>query len=55
VKGHHFDTTEVIGAELQEVLNTITKHDFQDAFKDWQGCWELIHMEWDYFEVNGGQ
>jgi hypothetical protein len=32
-KGRHFDTTEVIEAELQATLNTLTEHDFQDAFK----------------------
>jgi hypothetical protein len=31
-KGRHFDTTEVIEAESQAVLNTLTEHDFQDAF-----------------------
>jgi hypothetical protein len=27
------NTTEVIEAESQAVLNTLTDHDFQDAFK----------------------
>jgi hypothetical protein len=40
LKGHHFDTIEVIDAELQAVLNTLTEHDFQDAFKKWQKRWE---------------
>jgi hypothetical protein len=30
VKGRHFNTTEVIDAESQAVLNTLTQHDFQD-------------------------
>jgi hypothetical protein len=34
LKGPHFDTTEVIKAELQVVLNTLTEHDFQDVFKN---------------------
>jgi hypothetical protein len=34
LKGHHFDTIEVIEAESQAVLNTLTEHDFQDAFKN---------------------
>jgi hypothetical protein len=34
LKSRHFDTTEAIVAELQEVLNTLTEHDFQDAFKN---------------------
>jgi hypothetical protein len=29
----HFDTTEMIEAESQAVLNALTEHDFQDAFK----------------------
>jgi hypothetical protein len=33
LKGHHFDTTEMIEAESQAVLNTLTEHDFQDVFK----------------------
>jgi hypothetical protein len=33
LKGHHFDTIEVIGAESQAVLNTLTEYDFQDAHK----------------------
>jgi hypothetical protein len=36
LKGHNFDTVDVIEA----VLNTVTEHDFQDAFKKWQKCWE---------------
>jgi hypothetical protein len=33
LKGHCFDTLEVIKAELQVVLNTLTEYDFQNAFK----------------------
>jgi hypothetical protein len=32
LKGSHFDTTEVIEAESQAVLNILTEHNFQDAF-----------------------
>jgi hypothetical protein len=31
--GHHFATIEVIKEELQAVLNTLTVHKFQNAFK----------------------
>jgi hypothetical protein len=34
LKGRHFYSIEVIKAELQVVLNTLTEHDFQDAFKN---------------------
>jgi hypothetical protein len=30
LKGRHFDTIEVMEAELQAVLNTLTQHNFQD-------------------------
>jgi hypothetical protein len=33
LKGRHFDTTEAMEAESQAVLNTLTEHDLQDAFK----------------------
>jgi hypothetical protein len=32
LKGSHFDTTEVIGAESQGMLNSLIERDFQDAF-----------------------
>jgi hypothetical protein len=34
LRGRHFDTTEVMEAESQAVLNTLTEHEFQDAFKN---------------------
>jgi hypothetical protein len=33
VRGRHFDTNEVIVAESQAVLNTLTEHDFHYEFK----------------------
>jgi hypothetical protein len=56
--GRHFDTFEVIEAESQAVLNTLTEHDFQDVFKKkkWLKNWkQCIHMEGNYFEGDGGQ
>jgi hypothetical protein len=56
LKGRQFDTTEVIEAESQAVLNTLTEHDFQDAYKKWQKRWEqCIRPEGHYFEGDGGQ
>jgi hypothetical protein len=43
LKGHHFDTTEVIEAESQAVLNTLTEHDFQDAIKKMAEVLGLVH------------
>jgi hypothetical protein len=37
---HHFDTTEVIKAELLAIMNTMTEHNFQDTFKKWHKGWE---------------
>jgi hypothetical protein len=34
LKGRHFDTVEVTETEPQAVLNSLTEHDFQDAFKN---------------------
>jgi hypothetical protein len=33
-EGRHFNTTEVIEAESQVVLNTLTEDDFRDAFQN---------------------
>jgi hypothetical protein len=33
LKGRHFETIDLIEAESQAVLNTLTEHDFQDALK----------------------
>jgi hypothetical protein len=41
LKGRHFDTTVLIETESQAVLNTLTGHDFQDAFNRWQKLREL--------------
>jgi hypothetical protein len=30
----------MIEVEMQAVLNTLTEQGFQDAFKEWQNCWE---------------
>jgi hypothetical protein len=43
LKGRHFDTTEVIKAELQALLNTQTEHDFQDAFKKMSEALGTVH------------
>jgi hypothetical protein len=56
LKGRCSDTTDVIKAELQAVLNTLTEHDFQDAFKKWQTHWEwCIRVEGDCFKGDRGQ
>jgi hypothetical protein len=53
---HHFDTTKVVKVELWAVLNTTAEHNFQDAFKNLQKCWEgCIPMEGDHSERDDGQ
>jgi hypothetical protein len=56
LRGRYFDTTEVIRAELQAVMNTLTEHDFQDGLKKkWQKCWKQCkHVEGVYFKGDGG-
>jgi hypothetical protein len=55
-KGRNFDAIEVIEAESQAVLNTLTEHDFQDDFRKRQKPWErCIRADGDYFGVDGGQ
>jgi transposase len=49
LKGRRFDTVEEIQAEMQTVLNTRTKKDFQDAF---QKC---MRSQGDYFEGDGAE
>jgi hypothetical protein len=40
LKGRKFDTVEKIQAEMQTVLKTLTRKDFQDAFQKWQKRWD---------------
>jgi hypothetical protein len=44
-EGHHFDTIEVIDAESQAVLNTLTEHDFQDAFKNDREAGKCVYVQ----------
>jgi predicted helicase len=43
MKDSHFDTTEVIEAESQAVLNILTQHDFQEAFKKMAEALGMVH------------
>jgi hypothetical protein len=56
LKCGHFDRSEMTEAESQAVLNTLTEHGFQDAFKKGQRLWEqCIRARGDGFERSGGQ
>jgi hypothetical protein len=51
-----FDTIQVIEAESQAVLNSLTEHDFQNAFKKLHKHSEqCIYEERNYCEVDSGQ
>jgi hypothetical protein len=52
LKGVQFDTIEVIEAESQVELNTLTEHNFQGVFKKMA---EALDAEGDFFEGDGGQ
>jgi hypothetical protein len=55
LKGRHFDTIEVIEAESQAMLNTLTEQDFQDAVTKRQKSWErCIRAKGDYLEGDDG-
>jgi hypothetical protein len=55
LKGRHFGTIEASEAEWQAVLNTLTEHDFQNAFKKLQRRWEqYIRAKGDFFVGDGG-
>jgi hypothetical protein len=43
LKFHYFDTIEVIVEESQAVLNTLTEHDFQNAFKKMAEMLGMVH------------
>jgi hypothetical protein len=36
---HQFEAIHMIEAELQVLLNTLTEHDFQEAFRNWLKHW----------------
>jgi hypothetical protein len=44
LKGCHFDTTEVIEAESQAVLNALIEQDFQDALKNGRSSGSGAHV-----------
>ena len=55
MKGQRFDTIEEIQEELQWVLDTIPKRDFQGCFQAWQTRWDrCILAKREYFEGDGG-
>jgi predicted helicase len=43
LKNRHFDTIDVIKAESQTVLNTLTEHNFKDAFTKMAEALGTVH------------
>jgi predicted helicase len=41
---HYVDITEVVKADSQVVVNTLTEHDFQDAFKKIVEALGTVHI-----------
>jgi hypothetical protein len=56
LKGRRFDSIEEIQTESQDVLNTLTRNDYQQCFRSWKSRWNrCINAEGDYFEGDGGK
>jgi hypothetical protein len=55
LKVRHFDTTEVVEEESQAVLNTLTEHDLQDAFKKMvEALEQCVLADGNCFDGDGG-
>ena len=55
LKGRHFDKTQEIHAEMQEIIATLTYENFQGCMKSWETRWDCcIHAQVDYFKRDGG-
>jgi hypothetical protein len=56
LEGRRFDTSEVIQAESQRVLDILIEKDFQEAYQKWRSRWDrFINVEGTYFEGDGGR
>jgi len=55
LKGLHFDTTEEIHAESEDIIDTLTFENFQGCMKSWETrCDRCINAQGDYIEGDGG-
>jgi histone-lysine N-methyltransferase SETMAR len=55
LKGCHFDMTEEIHTETQEVIDTFKFENFQGCMKSWETRWDCyIHSQGDYIEGDSG-
>jgi hypothetical protein len=56
LKGWKFDEVEEIQAEMQKLLNSLTKNHFQSAFQKWQKRWDkCVRFQSDYFEDDSAE
>jgi hypothetical protein len=45
LKGRHHDTLQMTEAESQTMLNTLTEHGFQDAFRNGRSAWNSAYAQ----------
>jgi hypothetical protein len=56
LKGQHFDSTEEIQTESQDVMKMLMQNGFQLCFPSWKSCWDhCINAQGDYFEGGRGE
>jgi len=56
IKGSHFDSTEEIQTESQDVMKMLMQNGFQLCFPSWKSCWDhCINAQGDYFEGGRGE
>jgi hypothetical protein len=54
--GRRFDSIEEIQTESQNVMQTLTRNDFQKCFRSWKSHRNrCINAKGDYFEGDGGE
>ena len=52
----HFDSSEEIQNELQDMIKALMQNDFQQCFWSWKSHWDrCINAEGNYFEGDGGK
>ena len=56
LKGWHFDSSEEIQTESEDMIKSLMRNDFQQCFRSWKSHWDrCINAEGNYFEGNGGK
>ena len=56
LKGYRYDSIEDIQANMERVLNTLRKENFQECFQKWKHRWSrCVQTQGDYFEEDPSQ